>query len=165
VSRVLHLLAEGGGITKAPCPQTVINWVTRLAIVRGDATRRLRGLPLPAAPFHNGFIWIIDISSGLGTGKILAVLACDAPYHQRVPAALALHRVHCLGVAVADSWTGDTIAAGLRRLIAQMGRPAASLKDGGSDLPKAVAVLEEQGLASPCIDDISHAVAGMLKRS
>lgn len=165
VSRVLQLLAEGCGITKAPCPQTVINWVTRLAIVRGDAARRLRGLPLRAAPFSNGLIWMMDISIGLGTGKILAVVACDAQHHQRVPEALARDRVHCIGVAVADSWTGDTIAAWLGRLIAQMGRPAAYRKDGGSDVHTAVAVLEEHGLASPCIDDISHAVAGMLKRS
>jgi len=165
VSRVLQLLVEGGGITKAPCPQTVINWVTRLAIVRGEAAHRLRGLPLRAAPFSNGLIWMIDISIGLGTNKILAVLACEAQYHQRVPEALALARVHCIGVAVAASWTGDMIAVWLGHLIAQLGRPAAYLKDGGSDLHKAVAVLEERGLASPCIDDISHAVAGMLKRS
>src|SRR5713101_1713709 len=165
VSRVLRLLAEACGITKAPCPQTVINWVTRLAMVRCDAARLLRGLPLRAAPFSNGLIWMIDLSIGLGTGKILAVLAFDAHHHQLAPDALALDRVHCIGVAVADSWTGDTIAAWLGRLIAQMGRPAAYLKDGGGDLHKAVAVLGEHGLASPCIDDISHAVAGMLKRS
>ena len=65
----------------------------------------------------------------------------------------------------ADSWTGETIAEVLKRLIAQMGRPVAYLKDGGGDVHKAVAFLGEQGLASPCIDDISHAVAGMRKRS
>ncbi len=164
VSRVLRLLAEECGITKAPCPQTVINWVTRLAMVRCDAARLRRGLPLRAAPFSNGLIWMMDISIGLGTGKILAVLAFDAHHHQLAPEALALDRVHCIGVAVADSWTGDTIAEWLGRLIAQMGRPAAYLKDGGGDLHKAVAVLGEQGLASPCLDDISHAAAGMLKR-
>ena len=165
VSRVLSLLAWALGIKKAPCPQTVINWVTRLAIVRIQSARLLQGLPLSQAPFRNGLIWLIDISIGLGTGKILAVLAVDAHHHQLVPSALSLDRVHCIGVSVADSWTGETIAELLDRLIAQMGRPAASLKDGGSDLHKAVATLDEQGLASPCIDDISHAVAGMLKRT
>ncbi len=165
VSRVLSLLAWALGITKAPCPQTIINWVMRLAIVRIASARMLRGAPLSQAPFSNGLIWMIDISIGLGTGKILAVLACEAHHHQRAPAALSLDRVHCIGVAGADSWTGDTIAEWLGRLIAQMGRPAASLTDGGGDGHKAVAVLGEQGLASPGIDDISHAVAGMLKRS
>jgi len=51
------------------------------------------------------------------------------------------------------------------RLIAVMSRPAAYLKDGGGDRHKAVAFLDEQGLASPCIDAIAHAGAGMLKRS
>ena len=45
-----------------------------------------------------------------------------------------------------------------------VGRPAAYLKDGGSELKKAVDVLRERGLGSPVIDDISHAVASMLKR-
>jgi hypothetical protein len=165
VSRVLSLLAWALGIKKAPCPQTVINWVTRLAMVRTQSARLLEGLPLRQAPFSNGLIWLIDISIGLGTGKILAVLAVDAHHHQLVPSALSLDRVHCIGVSVADAWTGDTIADLLDRLIAQMGRPAAYLKDGGSDLHKAVATLDEQGLGSPCIDDISHAVAGMLKRT
>jgi hypothetical protein len=165
VSRVLSLLAFALGIKQAPCPQTVINWVTRLALVRTQSARRLRGLPLSQAPFSNGLIWMIDISIGLGTGKLLAVLAFDAHYHQLTPGALSLEHVHCLGVSVAHAWTGETIADLLGRLIAVMGRPVAYLKDGGGDLHKAVALLEEPGLASPCIDDISHAVAGMLKRS
>ncbi len=65
---------------------------------------------------------------------------------------------------MATSWTGDTLAAWLRRLMAVMGRPAASLKDGASALHTAIGLLEEQGLARPAIDDLSHAVATRLKR-
>lgn len=165
VSRVLRLFAEGCGLPKAPCPQTVINWVTRLVMVRFDTVHLLQGRPLPAAPFSNGLIWMLDISIGRGMGKMLAVVAVDAQHHALAPGALTLDRVHCLGLSVADAWTGETIAALLRRLIAQLGRPAAYLKDGGGDLRKAVALLEEEGLGSPCIDDISHAMAAMLKRS
>jgi hypothetical protein len=68
-------------------------------------------------------------------------------------------------VAVADAWTGETIAELLKRLIAQMGRPAASLKDNGSALHKAVGLLADDGLDSPCLDDLSHAAAGMLTRT
>jgi hypothetical protein len=164
VSRVLSLLASALHIKNAPCPQTIINWVIRLSIVRIEAARNLKRLSLSPVPFTNGLIWMLDISIGLGTGKILAVLAVPARHHELTPGALSLERVHCLGVAVAASWTGDTIAEWLKRLIAQMGRPVAYLKDGGSDLQKAVALLDEQGLSSPCLDDISHAVAGMLKR-
>jgi hypothetical protein len=165
VSRVLALLAGVLSIPKAPCPQTIINWVIRLAIVRMDSARAFRGLPLEAAPFTNGLIWIIDISIGLGCGKMLTVLALDAHHHQLESGAPTLHHVRCMGVAVAASWNGDTIANFLKRLIAVMGRPAAYLKDGGSDLHRAAAILEEQGMGSPCIDDISHAAASMLKRT
>jgi len=165
VSRVLDLLAEAGALTHAPCPQTVINWVLRLTIVRSEAAGALRGLPLRAAPFRNGLIWLMDLSIGLGTGKILAVVAMDAQHHHLHLGAPSLEHVRCLGVSVADSWTGDTIAAFLKRLIARVGRPAAYRKDGGGDLRAAVACLEEQGLGSPCIDDMSHAMASMLKRS
>jgi len=139
VCRVLTLLAQALGITKAPCPQTLINWVMRLSIVRIQAARCLRGLPLRQAPFSNGLIWIIDISIGLGTGKILAVLAIEAQHHHLTPGAPSLEHARCMGVSVADSWTGDTIAELLGRLIARVGRPAAYLKDAGSELHKAVA--------------------------
>ena len=58
---------------------------------------------------------------------ISAVLAVDAHHHHRAPSALSLDRVRCIGVSVAASWTGETIAALLGRLIAVMGRPAAYL--------------------------------------
>lgn len=163
VCRVLSLLAPALGITKAPCPQTVINWVMRLSIVRIESARGLRGLPLSQAPFSNGLIWMIDLSIGLGSGKIVAILALDAHHHHLVNGAPSLHHVHCIAVSVADSWTGEALAEMLKRLIAQLGRPAAYLKDGGSELQKAADLLEPQGLASPCIDDISHAAANMLK--
>lgn len=164
VSRVLSLLAVALGIQKAPCPQTIINWVTRLSIVRMQSARMLKGSTLSQAPFSNGFIWMIDISIALGSGKIVAVLALDAQHHRLPQAAPSLGQVRCLAVSVAVSWTGDTLADLLKRLIAVMGRPAAYLKDAGSELHKALDVLEAQGLASPAIDDISHAVANMLKR-
>jgi hypothetical protein len=164
VSRVLNLLAVALGIQKAPCPQTMINWVTRLAIVRIQAAPMLKGSALRQAPFSHGLIWLIDISIALGPGKIVAVLALDAQHHHLTHAAPSLGQVRCLAVSVAASWTGDTLADLLKRLIAAMGRPAAYLKDAGSELHKAISVLDEQGLASPCIDDISHAVANMLKR-
>ena len=164
VCRVLSLLAAELGILKAPCPQTIINWVLRLSIVRIESARGLRGLPLSHAPFSNGLIWMIDLSIALGSGKILAVLALDAHHHHLVDAAPPLGHVHCIAVSVADTWSGDAISELLKRLIAQMGRPAAYLKDGGSELQKAVDGLESQGLSSRCIDDISHATANMLKR-
>ena len=163
-SRVLRLLAATLGLNQAPCAPTVIHWSTRLAIVRLGVASQLQGRYLPQAPLSNGLIWIVDSSIGLGSGKIWAVLALDAHHHQLALGAPSLHCTRCIGVSVASSWTGETIAEFLKRLIAVMGRPAASLKDGGGERRKAVDELHQHGLESPCIDDLSHAVASMLKR-
>jgi hypothetical protein len=164
VSRVLHVLAHWLGLGKAPWPQTVINWVMRLSIVRMQSVRLLQGAARHLLPVTNGFIWLIDTSITLGTGTLLSVLALDAHHYQVAGVAPGFHHVRCLAVSVSPSWTGERLAALLERVIAGVGRPAASLKDGGSELQRAVDVLRERGLGSPVIDDISHAVATLLKR-
>ena len=164
VSRVLHVLADWLGIGKAPCPQTVINWVMRLSVVRIQSARLLQGAARHLIPFTNGLIWMLDTSITLGTGKLLSVLALDAHHYQLAGVAPGFQHVRCIAVAVSPSWTGERLADLLERVIAVVGRPAAYLKDGGSELKKATAVLSERGLGSPVIDDISHAVANMLKR-
>jgi hypothetical protein len=162
VSRVLGVLAAPLGLAKAPCPQTVINWVTRLSIARLQQTPVVP-TPLSADPFANGFIWIIDISIALGSGKLLAVLALDARHHALHPSAPGLDHVHPLAVAVAESWTGDDVADVLKQLIGTLGRPVALLKDGGCELAKAASDLGADGLGTRCLDDLSHVAANLLK--
>jgi hypothetical protein len=164
VSRVLHVLADWLGIGKAPCPQTVINWVMRLAVVRMQSVKLLQGAARHLLPFTNGLIWMMDTSITLGTGKLLSVLALDAHHYQLAGCAPGFQHVRCVAVAVSSSWSGECLADLLERVISVVGRPAAYLKDGGSELKKATDVLSERGRGSPVIDDISHAVANMLKR-
>ncbi len=73
VCRVLTLLGPERGMPKAPCPHTVINWVSRRSIGRLAAARALRGVPLRPAPFSHGLMWMSDRSIGLGSGTIVAV--------------------------------------------------------------------------------------------
>jgi hypothetical protein len=164
VSRVLHVRADWLGIGKAPCPQTVINWVMRLSAVRMQSARLLQGAARHLLPFTNGLLWMIDTSITLGTGKLLSVLALDAHHYQLAGVAPGFQHVRCIAVAVSPSWTGDRLAILLERVIAVVGRPAAYRKDGGRELKKATDVVSERGLGSPVIADISHAVANMLKR-
>ncbi|MBW1940742.1 MAG: hypothetical protein JRI32_08750 [Deltaproteobacteria bacterium] len=163
VSRVLGVLADYLGIAKAPCTQTIINWVTRLSITRIQNFVQPAGPRIGGNPFSNGFIWMIDTSIGLGSGKILTVLALNANHHALSESAPTLQKVNCIAVAVAASWTGETIADFLQKVIATTGRPAAYLKDGGTDLAKAVRLLAERDLPGLCIDDISHTIANLLK--
>jgi hypothetical protein len=116
-----------------------------------------------ADPFTHGFIWIIDISIALGSGKLLAVLALDACYHAVHGSAPGLEHVHPLAVSVAESWTGEAVGEVLQRLISTQGRPVALLKDGGSELAKAADELHAKALGTRGLDDLSHVCANLLK--
>jgi hypothetical protein len=164
VSRVLHVLADRLGLGKAPWPQTVINWVLRLSMVRMQSLQLLESTARHLIPFTNGLIWMIDTSMTLGTGKLLSVLALDASHYPLAGCAPGCQHVRCSAVAVSPSWNAERLADLLERVISVVGRPAAYLKDGGSELKRAVDLLSERGLGSAVIDDISHAVANMLKR-
>lgn len=163
VSRTLGVLGERLGIPKPPCPQTVINWVQRLSIARIRTGIEAGCASLTTTRYGAGSIWLIDTSIGLGDGKILAVLALNTHHYLISNGAPTMAHVTCLAVGVAPSWTGETIAAFLQRVIAVTGCPAAYLKDGGTDLSKATRLLAERGLPSPCIEDISHISANILK--
>jgi hypothetical protein len=163
VSRVFAVLSDYLGITKAPCPQTIINWVTRLSIARIQKPVLPTGFQIGSNPSSNSLIFMIDASIGLGSGKILAVLALNTNHHAFNDSAPNHQNVTCVAVSVAASWTGETIANFLQKVIAVTGKPAAYLKDGGTDLAKAVGLLAERKMASLSIDDISHAIANLLK--
>lgn len=158
VSRVLGVLGEYLGLEKTPCPQTIVNWVNRLSMARiGNVASLLES----SAP--GGWIWMIDTSIGLGAGKILAVLAVKVDHHHINEGAPSLRDVHCIAVGVATSWTGETIADFLLKTIRTTGCPIAFLKDGGKDLAKALKILRELGYDILSIDDVSHAIANLLK--
>ena len=163
ISRVLAVMAPQLGLAKAPCPQTIINWINRLAIVRMKDDLPAVDLRTAIPLFSRGFILLLDATIGLGQGKIMTVLALDANHYVVNPGAPSLQKVTCVAVAVADTWTGETIAALLQKIIARIGSPFAYLKDGGSDLGKAVRLLNEKGLCGVTIDDLSHFVANLLK--
>jgi hypothetical protein len=163
VSRVLGVLGDKLGISKAPCPQTVINWVTRLSIARVKNSVQPDVPQIIGDRFSNGYIWMIDASIGLGAGKILALLALNTYHHDLNEGAPTIEKVQCIGVSVASSWTGESIADFLQRNISVKGRPAAYLKDGGTDLAKALRILDKRGISSPSIDDVSHVSANLLK--
>jgi hypothetical protein len=163
VSRVLSILAQPLGLKKAPCTQTIINWVQRLSIVKMKNVLRSSDIKTDTASRSSKFILILDASIGLGKGKIMSVLALDVDHYLHNSGAPALQHVQCIAVSVADTWTGESIAELLEKVIAQVGNPVAYLKDGGTDLSKAVRLLNERGNPSLSIDDISHFIANLLK--
>jgi hypothetical protein len=164
ISRVLDVLCTYLGLSKAPCPQTISNWVTRLSIAKIQMPPQSIGNPV-AREIAKDHVWLIDLSIGLGAGKILTVLALNLKHHQLNDHAPTLEDVRCVAVSVENSWTGESIADFLKSVITRTGSPSAFLKDGGADLKKAVGILNEseQGTSSLSIADISHTIANLFK--
>lgn len=164
IARVLPVLSVYLGLTvKAPCTQTVINWANRYSIAcMQDFHTPAEGIVNPLFP--KGYILILDASIGLGRGKIMTLLALDIEHYIKNPMnAPTLKQLKCIAVSVSHSWTGETIASLLEKVIAQLGKPKGYLKDGGTDLGKAVRLLNEKDMGSVSIDDISHYTANLLK--
>jgi len=151
------------GITKTPCPQTIINWVTRYSLSKIWNYKGLPSVSFGRDKIVNGAVWMIDTSIALGAGKILAVLELKIDHYKNNEGAPALENINCVAISVARSWTGESIANFLQKVILITGKPAAYLKDGGLDLMKGVRLLNERGFSSFSIDDISHVVANLLK--
>lgn len=107
---------------------------------------------------------MIDASIGHGAGKILAVFALRADHYFFNDGAPTLMDARCVSGKVSGSWTGENVAEFFLETINAVGPPLAILKDGGTDLAKAVRILGERGLAIPTIDDISHLAANLLKK-
>ncbi|WDN89748.1 hypothetical protein BuS5_02716 [Desulfosarcina sp. BuS5] len=152
------------GITKIPCPQTIINWVTRYSLSKIWNYKGLSSVSFDMDKIVNGAIWMIDTSIALGAGKILAILELRTDHFKNHEGAPTLENINCVAISVAKSWTGESIANFLQKVILITGKPAAYLKDGGMDLMKGVRLLNERGFSSFSIDDISHVVANLLKK-
>ena len=158
-SRVLKVMAPYLGLQKTPCAQTISNWVARFSIVKTQNALAV------SKNTTEKFLWMMDLSIGLGSGKILSILALRLKHHEHCSQAPTLRDVQCVAVAVADSWTGEDIANFVNPIIKLHGQPCAFLKDGGGDLNKAVDILEERGISCPKIADLSHTIANLFKNT
>ena len=160
---MLEVLKQYLGITKVPCAQTIINWVTRYSLSKIWNYSGIPSICLDGTKFTNGAIWIMDTSIALGIGKIFTILELKLNYFENNTVPPTLEDINCVAVSVAKSWTGEKIADFLQQVISITGKPAAYLKDGGCDLMKAVRLLNERGFSGYSIDDVSHVVANLLK--
>jgi hypothetical protein len=162
ISRVLKVLRAHLGISKVPCAQTISNWVVRLSIVKTQCAFEKAGHLM--RDVTSGYVWMLDLSIGLGAGKILSVLALNLNHHQQKNGAPTLKDVECVAVSVATKWTGELIAVFLKKVMASVGgAPSAFLKDGGTDLAKAIDILNLEGAEYQNIADISHVIANLFK--
>lgn len=163
VARVLCVVGQVFEWDIQRSPQTIINYVQRLVIVR------LRSISLPTIDdcslrtrFSNGWIWILDATVFTANGSALAIIAVPVGFYGDVDEAgktLSLKDVSFVAGRVRKSWNGDAVREFLQEVIAIHGRPSAILRDQGSDLERADRLMSADGIEIDCIRDISHYVA------
>ena len=111
----------------------------------------------------NKFIFMIDESIGISDRKLLAITAVSADCYKASHGYPKLEGFTAVSTAVAKSWTGGSIASFVKQVIKEVGRPLAWIQDAAGNLAKASSCLDDEGLGSPVISDISHASANLLK--
>jgi hypothetical protein len=155
--RVLELFGRWflGGSQWVPHFTSVINWTLRVGLA----------LLSQVEPAAEPWVAIIDCSIDVGIKKVLVVLRVKLSALTERGSALTLADAECIGVEVAESWRGPTVAAALGRIFGQSGKPLAILKDQGSDLALGVKLWRQNHRAGAVriIDDVGHVAANGLK--
>jgi hypothetical protein len=157
VPRILDLLQSLAiaSVTWVPHFTSVIRWTLRIGVDRLEAVQTQ----------SERWIAIMDCSIDIGVQKALVVLRVNLDALCERQGALTLEDVQCIGIQIGPIWNGETVKKALRGIFKKAGKPAAILKDGGTDLNKGVGLWREEDGAKQTwvIDDIGHVVANALK--
>lgn len=154
IPRILNIL-DSPVNSWIPHFSSVIHWVLRLGL----------GLLQRVQPMEQDWLAIIDHSIDIGTKKALVVLRVPVDTLLRKKTALALQDCECIGLHIAESVNGDSIATELSVIFQQSGLPAGIVKDCDRTLNKGVCLWQKQhNFEIPIIEDISHVMAAALKK-
>jgi hypothetical protein len=156
VPRILGLLQTQAraGISWVPHFTSVINWSLRVGL----------GLLRQVAPIDEPWMAIIDHSIDVGTKKALVVLRVPLAALALRGAAIRLEDCQCIGLTIAETVNGETLAQQLTGIFSRAGLPAAITKDCDATLNKGVRLWMEQVQTTlPVIEDIGHVMASALK--
>ena len=155
VPRILDLLrTQALRIGWVPHFTSVINWTLRVGL----------GLLKQVAPIDAPWVAIIDHSIDIGTKKALVVLRVPLAALSQRGAAIQLGDCECIGLKIAETVNGETVALHLQEIFERSGTPAAITKDCDYTLQKGVRLWMDKAQATvPVIEDIGHVMAGALK--
>ena len=151
VARVLQLLPTP---LAAPSHATVLNWLYRydLSVLNRAVERCPDG------------IWIADHTMAIGPLKCLVILGIPASTLATVGYRPGHRDVQVLAVECTAQSTGAWVAAVFTRVAQRCGVPLQIVADAGSDLRQGITLFQESAPCGIDTDDISHAVANLLKR-
>jgi hypothetical protein len=108
VPRILDLLRTQAllGLSWVPHFTSVINWTLRVGL----------GLLRQVAPIPPPWVAIIDHSIDVGTKKALVVLRVPLAALSQRGAAIQLGDCQCVGLSIADTVNGETVALHLQAI-------------------------------------------------
>ena len=133
---------------------SVINWTLRVGL----------GLLRQVAPIDPPWVAIIDHSIDVGTKKALVVLRVPLAALSQRGAAIQLGDCECVGLSVAETVNGETVALQLQAIFQRSGTPATITQDCDATLQKGVRLwMENAHLTVPVIEDIGPVLAAALK--
>lgn len=133
---------------------SVINWTLRVGL----------GLLKQVDATDTPWVAIMDHSIDIGTKKALVVLRVPLEALSRRGAAIQLGDCECIGLKIAETVNGESVALHLEEIFTHSGRPAAIIKDCDYTLQKGVRLwMEKAQDIVPVIEDIGHVMAGALK--
>ena len=133
---------------------SVINWTLRVGL----------GLLRQVAPISQPWVAIIDHCIDVGTNKALVVLRVPLEALSQRGAAIQLGDCECIGLRIAETVNGETIALHLAEIFARSGTPLAIIKDCEATLQKGPRLwMDKAHAAVAVIEDIGHVMAGALK--
>jgi hypothetical protein len=156
VPRILALFRTEAllGIGWVPHFTSVINWTLRVGL----------GLLRQVAPIDSPWVAIIDHSIDIGTKKALVVLRVPLAALSQRGTAIQLGDCECVGLTIAETVNGETVALQLEAIFQRSGTPAAIIKDCDATLHKGVRLwMEHAHVSVPVIEDIGHVLAAALK--
>jgi hypothetical protein len=156
VPRILDLLQTKVQLYMGWVPHftSVINWTLRVGL----------GLLKRVDPIDTPWVAIIDHSIDIGTKKALVVLRVPLEALSQRGAAIQLGDCECIGLKIAETVNGESVALHLEEIFKRSGRPAAITKDCDYTLQKGVRLWMDKAQGTvPVIEDIGHVMAGALK--
>lgn len=153
-TRAMQIFFDWLGVERdIPCYQAVRSWMQRIGLDR-----------MRHAPLKSDRIWIVDVSTQIGTDKFLAVLSIEQSKLPPLGTALRLADMDVLAVHPAKKWNREKVVKLYQRLAQKYGYPKAVITDGASELRYPIESLEKDGIKPRAIRDLKHFLANRFEQ-